>query len=131
MSHWYNPCVANKIVNGKQLTVVWHVDDLKVSHVEPLVVTRMANWLWQTYKLLFEDGLGKMKITPGKKHDYLGMLLDYAIKGKVKISMVLYVKDMLKCFYDHDQSTKTTATPTADQIFQVDERLKLLPPPMA
>jgi hypothetical protein len=29
----YDPCVANKIVEGKQLTVVWHVDDLKVSHV--------------------------------------------------------------------------------------------------
>ena len=24
----YDPCVANKIVDGAQLTVVWHVDDL-------------------------------------------------------------------------------------------------------
>eukprot|EP00804_Cyclotella_cryptica_P026253 CCRYP_019832-RA/>CCRYP_019832-RA protein AED:0.47 eAED:0.47 QI:0/-1/0/1/-1/0/1/0/53 len=23
----YDPCVANKNVNGKQLTVTWHVDD--------------------------------------------------------------------------------------------------------
>jgi hypothetical protein len=30
----YNPCVANRIVNGKQHTVTWHVDDLKSSHVE-------------------------------------------------------------------------------------------------
>ena len=28
----YNPCVANKIVNGSQMTVTWHIDDLKVSH---------------------------------------------------------------------------------------------------
>ena len=28
----YDPCVANRIVNGSQCTVVWHVDDLKVSH---------------------------------------------------------------------------------------------------
>ena len=34
----YNPCVANKMVNGKQCTVVWHVDDLKISHVESAVV---------------------------------------------------------------------------------------------
>jgi len=34
----YDPCVANKIVNGKQITVVWHVDDLKISHVETKVV---------------------------------------------------------------------------------------------
>ena len=25
----YDPCVANKTVDGKQLTVVWHVDDLR------------------------------------------------------------------------------------------------------
>ena len=28
----YNSCVVNKKVDGKQLTMVWHVDDLKVSH---------------------------------------------------------------------------------------------------
>ena len=30
----YDPCVANKMVDGKQLTITWHVDDLKVSHVK-------------------------------------------------------------------------------------------------
>ena len=25
----YDPCVANKIIGGKQLTVCWHVDNLK------------------------------------------------------------------------------------------------------
>jgi Reverse transcriptase (RNA-dependent DNA polymerase) len=34
----YDACVANKFVNGKQLTVAWHVDYLKVSHVEVDVV---------------------------------------------------------------------------------------------
>ena len=28
----YDLCMANKMVNGKQLTVAWHVDDLKASH---------------------------------------------------------------------------------------------------
>ena len=41
----YDPCVANKIFDGTQLTVVWHVDDLKVSHVEAGVVTIMSVWL--------------------------------------------------------------------------------------
>jgi hypothetical protein len=31
----YDPCVANKEVNGTQITVCWHVDDLKVSPVDP------------------------------------------------------------------------------------------------
>ena len=57
----YNPCVANKKVHGKQLTVVWHADDLKISHVSEKVVTRMINWLNKTYVRLFEDGSGAMK----------------------------------------------------------------------
>ncbi len=31
----YDPCVANTIINGKQMTITWHVDDLKVLHVIP------------------------------------------------------------------------------------------------
>ena len=27
----YDPCVANKIINGKQMTVTWHVDNRKIS----------------------------------------------------------------------------------------------------
>ena len=34
----YNRCVANKIINGKQCTIVWYVDDNKVSHEDPSVV---------------------------------------------------------------------------------------------
>ena len=27
-------CVANKVVNGSQMTVCWHVDDMRISHIE-------------------------------------------------------------------------------------------------
>ena len=30
----YDPCVANKMINRKQCTIIWHVDDLKISHVK-------------------------------------------------------------------------------------------------
>ncbi len=29
----YDPCIANKGINGKQMTVCWYVDNLKVSHL--------------------------------------------------------------------------------------------------
>ena len=41
--------MANKIVDGAQLTVVWHVGDLKVSHVDIGVVKQMAVLLKKTY----------------------------------------------------------------------------------
>jgi hypothetical protein len=28
----YDPCIANKFVNGSQITLRWHVDNLMISH---------------------------------------------------------------------------------------------------
>ena len=36
----YDPCVANKMINGSQITVTWHVDDLKISHKDSREVTK-------------------------------------------------------------------------------------------
>ena len=36
----YDPCVANKQVGASQMTVCWHVDDLKVSHADAAEQTR-------------------------------------------------------------------------------------------
>ena len=38
----YDPCVLNKMVNGHQMTIYWHVDDLKVSHKDKNAVTALA-----------------------------------------------------------------------------------------
>lgn len=35
----YDKCVANLDIGGSQATIVWHVDDAKVSHADPGVVT--------------------------------------------------------------------------------------------
>ena len=83
----YYPCVANNIVDSAQLTVVWHLDDLKVSHVDAGVVTIMSMWLQKTYERLFDDGPGAMKLKRGKIHEYLGMQLDFSVAGQVKITM--------------------------------------------
>jgi Reverse transcriptase (RNA-dependent DNA polymerase) len=115
----YDSCVVNMIVNGKQLTVAWHVDDLKVSHVDVIVVDEFLEQL---------DGeFGKetpMNKNRGKIHDYLGMILNFTEKGKVKIDMSEYVKMVL-----HDLPSEmigTSATPAANFLFNVnDECAKL------
>ena len=35
----YDPCVANKIINDSQMTMAWHVDNLKISHKDSREVT--------------------------------------------------------------------------------------------
>ena len=37
----YEKCIANKQINGKQCTLAWYVDDNKVSHKDPEVVTQV------------------------------------------------------------------------------------------
>ena len=41
--------IANKTVRGKQLTVVRHVDDMKISHMDNQVVTAMIDALNMRY----------------------------------------------------------------------------------
>ena len=35
----FDACVANKIIEGKQCTITWHVDNIKTSHKNSNVVT--------------------------------------------------------------------------------------------
>ena len=86
----YEPCVANKMVNGSQMTVVWHVDDLKVSHKSEFEITRFADYLISIYVGLLSSR--------GKVHDYLGMNLDFSDKGNIKVSMIPYLLNVLKEF---------------------------------
>ena len=38
----YDPCFFNGMKNGKKLTVTFHVNDLKVSHMYPFEITLFA-----------------------------------------------------------------------------------------
>jgi hypothetical protein len=77
----YNPCVANKIVNGTQMTICFHVDDCKLSHHSSRANDNIIDWLRQEYESIFEDGSGKMTVSRGRVHKYLGMTLDYTVHG--------------------------------------------------
>ena len=109
----YDPCVANKIVHGKQLTITWHVDDLKVSHKKYQVVSQMVKWLKAKYEQLFDDGSSVMMITHGKIHDYLGMQLDFSTPGEVEVTMIPYVKEIVTLFEQYDNLKKTAKTPAS------------------
>jgi len=111
----YDPCVANRTVNGKQHTVVWHVDDLKSSHVDPQVNKDFLKWLNQQYA---DDGIAEVKATFGKRHDYLGMTLDYTEPGTLIVDMRDYVHTMLE-EYSETMDGKRTC-PWTEKLFKVD-----------
>ena len=87
----YDWCVMNKMVDGKQCTILWHVDDLKISHVDPKVVDKVLEDINEKY--------GKeapITVTRGKVHEYLGMTIDYREDGVVKVTMIDYINKMLE-----------------------------------
>ena len=49
-----DPCVVNKMVNSEQLTICWHVDDLKSSHIDPRVNDEFLQWIKDMFGQLSE-----------------------------------------------------------------------------
>ena len=115
----YDWCVANKMVSGAQCTVVWHVDDLKISHVDPTVVESLLDLLDGEY-----GKINPLVTTHGKLHDYLGMTLDYSDDGNVKIVMKDYITKMLDEL--PDDMNGEAATPASLHLFSIRENPVLL-----
>ena len=61
----YGICISNKMVNGKQYTLVFYVEDNKVSHMEAKLVEDLFNNL--------KNHFGELIMTRGKKHKFWGM----------------------------------------------------------
>jgi hypothetical protein len=113
----YDSCVMNTMINGIQCTVLWHVDDLELSHVDGNVNEGVLERLNIRY--------GKetpLTVTRGDIHEYLGMTIDYSTDGKVKIRMEDYVESMLEDVPLDMNGTATT--PAATHLFKVDESAK-------
>ncbi len=76
----YGGCLANKVVKGKQVTICFHINDFKISHISSAVIDNTIAWLRSEYDSIFKDGSGQMKVHRGKTHKYLGMLLNFSHK---------------------------------------------------
>ncbi len=68
----YDSCVANKLVDGNQMTVRWHVDDLMISHVNQDKILKFMKCI----KDIYGDNLAK---NVSMTHNYLGVTFDYCV----------------------------------------------------
>jgi hypothetical protein len=111
-------CVANKTINGKQCTVVWHVDDLKISHVDSKVATTILDLLDAKCRQEIVGGKrAPLTINRGKIHDHLGITLDCLEPGYVKLDMRACVKKTLAEMPEDMDDTATS--PAADYLFKI------------
>jgi hypothetical protein len=85
----YDPCIANMMTNdGKQLTVIWHVDDLMASCETDFKLTKFSCYLARIYG-------PKMTMHTKTKHDYLEMDMDFNKDGTLDVSMIKYLKNVI------------------------------------
>jgi len=109
----YEPCVANRVVKGKQHTVRFHVDDVLSSHVYATVNDEFHKWLNKMY-----GTHGEVKVSRGKVHDYLGMTLDFSEDGVLKVRMKDYIVDMIESFPEGLRSTDMAMCPASGNLFE-------------
>ena len=89
----YDRCVANKTIEGKQCTLVWYVDDNKISHADKNIVSAEMKKI--------SNHFGDLSIQRGDSFDFLGMKIDIdRNKKNVHISMIDDVQGAIDMFED-------------------------------
>ena len=116
----YDPCVANMMMKGgKQLMVAWHVDDFMVSCKDNFELTKFSCYLANIYGT-------KLSMHTGRKHDYLGVDMEFCEDGALEVSMFKYLNNVIEDFPEiiHGRA----ATPAHDKLFEIrdDEEAKKL-----
>ena len=117
----YDMCTFNKMVNGEQITVQFHVDNLKVSYKEQSVLDDFLKDLRDEFGQ--EDQLTENK---GLVHEYLGITIDYSIPRKVVFTIFDYLEDVI---VETSQDLKNSRSyyPKNDSLMKVDEDSPKLP----
>ena len=111
--------MANKKFNRKQMTVVWHVDDLKISHGNGDTMDALIRKLSKQYGKEADLTIHRVKV-----HEYMGMKLEYRKQGKVKIYMTYYLEIILDNMPENCQGRAITMA--ANHIFKVNETARKL-----
>ena len=114
----YDQCVANCKIGGKQCTIGWYVDDTKISHEDPAVVTTIIEQL--------EAKFGKMTVVRGDKHVFLGMNIAYNRGAR---NATITMKDYLLEAIEESglDITRAAATPAGKDLFDINEAAEPLP----
>ena len=79
-----DPCLFNKTISGKQLSVLVYVDDLLVTGASDAALDAFTNE--------FKTHHPEVTEKKGSKLDYLGMKIDFSIDGECAVSMSGYTE---------------------------------------
>ncbi len=100
---------------GKQLMVIWHVDNLMVmgSCEDDFELTTFSCYLAKIYG-------PKLRMHMGCKHEYLGVEMEFNENSMLNVSMFKYLQDVIDNFPEVIRGW--AATPAAAHLFKVRDK---------
>ena len=104
----------------KQLTIMFHIDDLLISHDSSGIVTEYTKRLDAACGT--QDQLAD---TRGKKHECLSMTMDFDVEDGVALTQCHYVKK-LRNDVPADVKQQRRNAPASEDIFKLDQKSPLL-----
>ena len=107
----YEPCVANKIVNGSACTVVFYVDDNKISHRDPIVVQNVVAELSKRF-----GSITTHKVEVDKPFDFLGMNITLRRDKKFEVEMCKQLNEAIMWF--GEEVKDRPKTPANKNLFE-------------
>ena len=116
----YDACTWNKMINGKQLTIQYFIDDLHISCMDGKAIDNLVRNLNDKFKTMFKE----LTICKGKVHDYLGINIDYSNNRYVKFTMNNFIEDVLK--EAREDMNGMSPWPAGSNLFNVDPQLPRL-----
>ena len=105
--NFYEPCCWNMLIEGKQFTIVFHVDNCYLSHVNLMVVTEIIKKFDKAYATI-----DKLTVRQGKVHEYLGMTVDFSTPGKVRLNLYDIIQRLINSLPEDMIGEKNTAAPS-------------------
>ena len=113
----YDSCVANCMIDGHQCTICWYVDDLKISHINPEVVKNVIKQIESVY--------GKMTISTGTTHVYVGININYGNNQEAYIDMIDHVQEAIDDF--PEKCSSKVNSPAGAHLFEINDHATLIP----
>ena len=77
----HNPCIWNKYIIKNQMTIVFHIDDLMIVHLQSQIIAEHVTLINR-----LNGSKHPMTISWGKAHGCLGVTLDFRLKRGVDFS---------------------------------------------
>ena len=104
------------MIDGPQCTIAWQGDDNCLTHLSVKVLNRIIARI--------ELKFGKMDVTRGDTHTFLGIKLRFPGDGTVRINMREYITEAIEAF--NQALIRSTTAPAMKGLFTLDDQLKPL-----